>query len=57
MIAKKTLPCVTCKKETLIKELYENSEFGTYSLKMICDGCARKIDDAIDDQQQEKCKT
>ena len=44
-------PCKTCEKMTSRKELESNAQFGGYGFKMICDICAEKIEDQMDEQQ------
>jgi len=44
-------PCTTCEKMTSKKELESNAQFGGYGFKMICDICAEKIEDEMDEQQ------
>ena len=43
--------CEDCKKTTEQTELDENSKYGGYAFKEICDNCATEIDEQQDSQQ------
>ena len=44
--------CVKCESPVdNLDELVENARYGAYEFKMICDVCAEKIEDEMDQQQ------
>jgi hypothetical protein len=49
------MKCSICYKDTPEEELEENSKYISYLHQKICDRCADKIDQSVNENKQDKC--